>query len=252
MPAEAPSREEIEAAIAEALVWRTARGAPDLPAGAVAKLAEHARRMIEANRVMNLTRITAPRELAVKHVLDSLVASDRVDFSNARVLDVGTGAGFPGIPIAVAVPSATVAMIDGTAKKVSFVDDVVAALGLTNAVALHGRAEAHLLDARYDLLVARAVGALSALLPMLLPRRDRFAALVAMKGPGGEAEWDEATRSGAARGFELAEIHRDELPDGAGRRTILVIAPTGRRRMGPPRARGRGPEGPVARPPRPA
>ncbi|HKE01019.1 MAG TPA: 16S rRNA (guanine(527)-N(7))-methyltransferase RsmG [Planctomycetota bacterium] len=222
-PGPEPSREALAAAIAEIL--------PGKDAAAVAKLAEHAHRVLLANRTLNLTRITEPREVAVKHVFDSLLVPARVDLAGARVLDVGTGAGWPGIPIAVEVPSAHVTLLDGTAKKIAVVEDAIAALELCNAVAVHGRAETHLVHTRYDVLVARAVGPISRLLPWLLPRRGQFAALVAMKGPAGIEEWEEAEASGAARGFELAEVHQEELPAGAGRRVLLVIAPTGRRRL---------------------
>jgi 16S rRNA (guanine527-N7)-methyltransferase len=229
----APSEEALEKAIEEVLLSREAAGKEPLPAGAVTRLATHAYWMCVANETMNLTRITDPRGIAVKHVLDSLLAIDAVDFRGARVLDVGTGAGYPGIPIAIAVPSASVVLLDGTEKKAIFVEDAIEKLGLKNAAAVHGRAEVHLKEFQYDYLVARAVGPLDRILPLLLARRDRFGALVAMKGPGGAQEWEKAADSGATRGFECIATYESELPDGAGARAILVIAPTGKRRLKP-------------------
>ncbi len=231
-----PEREELAAEIDRVLREREAKGRPPLPEGAAALLALHAERVGLANEVMNLTRIVEPREVAVKHVLDSVIVADHVDLRGARVLDVGTGAGYPGIPLAVAVPSAVFALIDGTEKKAAFVDGVLEELGLRNAAALHTRAEVHLLDHEYDYLVARAVGPLGKLLPLLLPRRARFRALIALKGPGAAEEWDAARRAGATRGFELAAHLEEDLPDGAGKRAILVIVPTGARRMAPLRS----------------
>lgn len=228
-----PTPEELERAIESVLLAREGAGHAPLPAGAVTRLATHAYLMGLANRSMNLTRIVEPSEIATKHVLDSLLALDVVPFEGSRVLDVGTGAGYPGIPLAIAVPSARVVLLDGTEKKAVFVQDVIEELGLPNAAAMHARAEVHLADFEYDYLVARAVGPLERLLPLLLPRRDRFRALVALKGPSGPQEWAQAHASGAARGFELVATHEVELPAGAGRRTILLVAPSGTRRLKP-------------------
>lgn len=231
-----PPEELIEAIEAVLRPFERERKQP-LPAGASVRLATHAHLMCLANESINLTRITSAREIAVKHVLDSLLALDAVDFNNTRVLDVGTGAGFPGIPLAIAVPSASFVLLDGTMKKIHFVMDVIEQLGLPNAAALNARAEVHLKDYEYDYLVARAVGPLEKLLPLFLSRRDKFGALIALKGPGGNQEWDAAYKSGATRGFELVATHETELPDGAGMRTILVISPTSTRHLKPLRAR---------------
>lgn len=235
--------EDLEREIEAVLLAREASGKEPLPAGAVTRLATHAHLMLMANATRNLTRITEPREVAVKHVLDSLLAVDAVDLRGARVLDLGTGAGYPGIPIAIAVPSASVVMIDGTEKKVAFVDDALEALALPNAAALHTRAEVHLKDYAYDYLVARAVGPLDRLLPLLLPRRSQFSALVALKGPSGPEEWNRAVANQTARGFDLAAAVEEELPHGAGKRTILVIVPTGARRLRPRADAGKRAEG---------
>lgn len=233
-----PSPEEFIAEMDRILNDRERAGHPPLPAGAATRLATHAHLMCLANESINLTRIVGAREIAVKHVLDSLLALEAVDFTNTRVLDIGTGAGYPGIPLAVAIPSASFVLLDGTFKKVNFVADVIEALGLPNAAAKCARAEVHLKDYEYDYLVARAVGPLEKLLPLLLSRRDKFGALVALKGPRGGDEWNEAYKSGAARGFELSGMHECELPDGAGERKILLITPTGSRRLKPLRGGG--------------
>jgi 16S rRNA (guanine527-N7)-methyltransferase len=227
---------EIEPVLREFAKTRSLR----VPPGAARRMAQHAHRMLDANAVMNLTRITEPKDIAIKHVLDSLTVLDAVDFDGARVLDMGTGAGYPGIPLAVMVPSASFVLIDGTEKKAAFVAETIEALELSNAASIHGRAEVHLKDYDYQYIVTRAAGPISKLLPLLLPRRDRFDALIAMKGPGGEDEWRGAYASGATRGFELVATHGTELPGGVGGRSILVIAPTGTRHLKPLQSRGGG------------
>ncbi|MBI3818134.1 MAG: 16S rRNA (guanine(527)-N(7))-methyltransferase RsmG [Planctomycetes bacterium] len=231
-----PTPEELEREIELALRWWEGNKHAPLPAGAATRLATHAHLMCLANASINLTRITNARDIAIKHVLDSLFALEAVDLNNTRVCDIGTGAGFPGIPLAIATPSASFVLLDGTEKKIHFVDDVIETLALPNAAAVHARAEVHLLKYDYDYLVARAVGPLDRLLPLLLSRRDKFLALVALKGPGGNDEWHAAYKSGAARGFELVATHETELPDGLGVRNILVISPTGSRHLKPQRA----------------
>ncbi|MFN0206616.1 MAG: 16S rRNA (guanine(527)-N(7))-methyltransferase RsmG [Planctomycetota bacterium] len=228
-----PSPEELENEIESVVrAFEKRRGEP-LPAGAVTRLSAHAHLMLMANASMNLTRITNPRDIAIKHILDSLTILDAVALEKTRVLDMGTGAGYPGIPLAIAVPSASVVLMDGSEKKTIFVNDVIENLQLTNAAAMQGRAEVHLKDYDYNFIVARAVGPISRLLPLLLSRRKQFEVLVAMKGPGGKDEWGEAYKSGASRGFELLATHETELPGGAGKRSILLIAPSGTKHLKP-------------------
>lgn len=253
-PRAIPDRTALERAVSEVLLAREGLGAPALPAGAVERLATHAFRVLEANARMNLTRIVEAQDVAVKHVLDSVLVADLVDLRKARVLDVGTGAGYPGLPIAVAVPSASVLCLDGTEKKARFVSEVIEELHLTNAAARAGRAEVLLRDEAFDFLVARAVGPLDQLLPLLLARRDRFDVLVAMKGPTAQEEWERAHRGGATRGFELLASFAYELPGGAGARTLLLVGPSGRRRLKPASrasSDARGPQGGVEGMPRP-
>lgn len=111
----------------------------------------------ERNEHVNLTSIVSPEGILTLHMLDSLsIVPDLLDAHS--VLDVGTGGGFPGLPLAVACPQREFMLIDGTQKKIRFVDEAIAALGITNAKALPARAESF--DGHYDAVIARAVGSL--------------------------------------------------------------------------------------------
>ena len=165
----------------------------DVPTEAQQRMFEHFQLVVEANQRFNLTRITSPAEAAVKHYVDSLSllaspwAAEWVK-DRLQVLDVGTGAGFPAVPLAVVRPGWTITAIDGTNKKVSFLAEAAEALGLTNLDPMHARA-ADLVrenqdkgrgkgggggDWKFDLIVARAVGQMEPLLaevaPLLGPR----------------------------------------------------------------------------------
>jgi len=130
-------------------------------ASQVEQLAAHFACVMEANERFNLTRITDPEDFAMKHVIDSLAVVRWVE-ENAvevrRVLDIGTGAGIPAIPIAVARDDWHVTAVDGTAKKAHFVRDVAVELGLANLAALHARAEHWKADRPFDLVLLKAIG----------------------------------------------------------------------------------------------
>ena len=138
----------------------------DLKAEQVEDMYRHYQLVVEANRRFNLTRITAPAEAAVKHYADSLaplVDPRYADDRTLTILDVGTGAGFPAVPLAIVRPRWRITAIDGTGKKARFVADAVRALGLENLEAVHGRAAelARERPASFDLILLRAVGTLA-------------------------------------------------------------------------------------------
>ena len=130
--------------------------------------------LVDWNERMNLTAITEPRDVAVKHMVDSLTAYDAALFSGApTVIDVGTGAGFPGIPLKIFDPSIRLTLMDSLAKRLAFLEAVVEDLGLTGVTCVHARAEdaAHEPQRRerYDIAVSRAVARLPVLLEYTLP-----------------------------------------------------------------------------------
>ena len=129
--------------------------------------------LVETNKVMNLTAITEPEEVAVKHMIDSLLAFDEKLFTEKTLADVGTGAGFPGIPLKIYCPSLKVTLIDSLAKRLKFLETVIDGLGLKGIRCVHLRAEDAGRDPqhreKYDLVTARAVARLSVLAEYCLP-----------------------------------------------------------------------------------
>lgn len=192
------------------------------------KFDAYTRLLLDWNAGMNLTAITDPAQIAVKHHLDSLMALTAAPFADgAAVLDVGSGAGFPAVPLKIARPDLRVTMLDSLRKRVRFLQAVCAELGLADCDALHERAEQAGQDARYrerfDVVCARAVANLPALCEYCLPFVRPGGVFLAMKGALREEELDGAARAIDLLGGRLRDRHRFELPENAGQRTILVL-----------------------------
>ncbi|MDE2219296.1 MAG: 16S rRNA (guanine(527)-N(7))-methyltransferase RsmG [Gammaproteobacteria bacterium] len=138
------------------------------------------------NRAYNLTAITAPAAMVGAHLLDSLAASGALE--GMRIADLGTGAGFPGLPLAIVHPDRHFTLIDGTAKKVRFVAHAARTLGLSNVAAVHARAEELRPAQAFDTIVARAVGSLTELATLARPLARPGTLLLAYKGQRPDAE----------------------------------------------------------------
>jgi len=158
----------------------------------------YAEMLIEVNKVMNLTAVTEPAEVAVRHMLDSVcpAALDLIP-QGAKIIDVGTGAGFPGLPLAILREDLTVTLSDSLNKRVNFLQDVVKALGMEDRVTCVwsraedlGKNKAH--REQYDVAVARAVAALPVLSEYMLPMVKVGGRMLAWKGERAEAECAEA------------------------------------------------------------
>ena len=149
------------------------QGLPALGLGPelIEPLETFSRMLLEKNQVMNLTAITDPRDVAVLHLLDSLALTGLAGLEDRTVVDVGTGAGFPGVPLAIARPSARVTLLDSLGKRVDFLRESCRTLGLDNVECVHGRAEEFAGERRetFDLAVSRAVAALPVLCELCLP-----------------------------------------------------------------------------------
>lgn len=141
----------------------------------------------ERNEHVNLTSVTTPEGILTVHMLDSLTLVPHLGDAN-RVVDVGTGGGFPGIPLAVACPQRRFTLIDGTQKKIRFVAESIEALGIRNAQAIAARGESFLGEKNFDVVVARAVGNLADLLHNAGPLLAPGGRLLAMKGKSPEDE----------------------------------------------------------------
>lgn len=195
-----------------------------LPAGIpnrdrlVEKEARHLQLIVSANEYMNLTRITDPREAAVKHVFDSIAPWKC--FERARcVLDAGTGAGFPGIPLAIALPHVQFILAESVHKKAAFVEAAVEQLGLENVRVSARRAEEIAQDQPVVFITARAVAPVSRLIDLFAKPLKRGARMLLYKGPDVASELAEAPRSRV----RAEVLCRYDLPDSFGTRTLVRI-----------------------------
>lgn len=149
------------------------------------KFAIHAIELMKWNQKTNLTAITDPFEIAVKHFLDSIVPVKIIP-SNASLLDIGTGGGFPGIPLKIILPSLSVTMIDASRKKVSFLKHIIRTLELKNIDALHIRAEEFAnkpgVKKKFDVIISRALSSMTSFAMTALPFLNKEGAIIAMRG----------------------------------------------------------------------
>ncbi len=167
---------------------------------------------------MNLTRITCPREAAIKHVYDSVVPWRH--FSEARrVLDAGSGAGFPGIPLSIVLPQIRFTLAESTQKKARFLDSTIESLELPNVHVTAQRAEERAAAGRPDIITARALAPVHRIIEVFGRELKRGARLMLYKGPDTEKELREANHNGV----KAAVVCRYELPDDLGSRTLVEI-----------------------------
>ena len=191
------------------------------------QLEGYAEAMVERNRVMNLTAITDPEGVAIKHLFDCIQVLDKLAIpEGARVIDVGTGAGFPGIPFAILRPDLEVHLLDSTAKKLRFIEEAAAACGIRNITLHHARAESAghepALRERFDLAAARAVAATGVLSELMLPLVRPGGRMAALKGPGLAEELEPARPLIATLGGGAPQVESYTLPNGEAR-TLLTI-----------------------------
>jgi 16S rRNA (guanine527-N7)-methyltransferase len=191
------------------------------------KYADHARLLLETNKTLNLTAIQAPKEVAAKHYLDCWRMTRLVPMIAKRLLDLGTGAGFPGIPVALAEPNCSVIMVDSTRKKVEFVQDCIDKLQIPNARAVWARAEDHLAGEKADIVMVRAVSSVRENVRTVRKVRQTFQDYVMLKGKSWSREVRAAERETERLGFHLDTVWEHELPEEMGARAILVYRAPG-------------------------
>lgn len=181
--------------------------------------------LTEWNEKINLTRITEPDEVALKHFADSLTLLKNVEIpKNSTIIDVGTGAGFPGIPLKIARPDISLTLLDSLNKRLGFLGEVCSELGI-KAELVHSRAEDggkdKLYREKYDFAVSRAVARLNILSEYCLPYVKVGGSFIAMKGPELTEELNEAKNALKILGGKINKVNEFKLEDSG--RTIVVI-----------------------------
>jgi len=189
----------------------------------IQKGARHLELVLEANRIMNLTRIVDPLEAAVKHVLDSVMPWQR--FAQVKtVLDAGTGAGFPGLPLSIVLPHVNFVLSESVQKKARFVSSAVETLELSNVTVTAERAESFSQKKHAHIVVARAVAPIAKLLELFAPAIRKGSILLLYKGPDVAKEIDEAEQHLKLAKIRAQIVERYELPNDLGARTLVELA----------------------------
>ncbi len=184
--------------------------------------------LVETNKVMNLTAITEYKDVVIKHFVDSTLALTVTDLSKYKsMIDVGTGAGFPGIPLKILYPELNITLLDSLNKRIKFLANVVDELKLTNVTLVHGRAEdmgrdkAH--RERYDLCVSRAVANLSTLSEYCTPFVKVGGDFISYKASNSEEEINNAATAISKLGCKVSWIKNMQIPDSDIERTFVCI-----------------------------
>ena len=196
-----------------------------LPADAAPRLADFAAAVLEKNKVMNLTAITEHGDFAALHLLDSAVLLTMADFRGKNVVDVGTGAGFPGMPLRMLEADFDLTLLDSLGKRIHFLQEVCDRMGLRRVEAVHARAEEFAADHReaYDLATSRAVAALNVLCELALPLVKVGGQFLAMKSVDSDAEIDAARGAIGQLGGRIREIRDYTVPCTDVRHRVVVI-----------------------------
>ncbi len=189
-------------------------------------------RLIEKNKVMNLTAITEYEEVVDKHFIDSILLGSVKELSGKkRVIDVGTGAGFPGIPLKIVYPELEITLLDSLNKRVKFLDEVIEELGLTGIQAVHSRAEDLAQDAahrqQYDICVSRAVANLSTLSEYCIPFVKQGGYFISYKSTQIEEELKQAKKAVQVLGGTLEQVETVQIPGTTIERQFVMIRKTG-------------------------
>ena len=187
--------------------------------------------LVEWNEKINLTAITEPKEVAIKHMIDSITAYDENLFKDGTiVIDVGTGAGFPGLPLKIFCPEIKLTLMDSLNKRIKFLQTVVEELGLKDVDCIHARAEEGARNKKYreafDIAVSRAVARLPILCEYCLPFVKKGGHFIALKGMQYNDEAEEAAKAIKVMGGSHTEIRPVKLPELDDKRAVITITKT--------------------------
>ena len=182
--------------------------------------------LVEWNNKINLTSITEENDIILKHFIDSLTASEYIP-DNSKIIDIGTGAGFPGIPLKIYNETYNITLLDSLNKRVNFLNTVIEELELKNISAIHGRAEEFghntLYREKYDIAISRAVSNLSTLVEYMLPFIKKDGLCICMKGPNIKEEIDNSKNALKRLGGKIIKIEEFNLPNTDIKRNIIII-----------------------------
>lgn len=181
--------------------------------------------LLEWNKKFNLTAITDPEEIRIKHFEDSLALLQTIKLTNESVIDVGAGAGFPGIPLKIKCPDIKLTLLEATAKKVEFLRHIVAKLNLSDVKIIKGRAEEVGQEQKeiFEIAVSRAVAKLNVLAEYCLPFVKVNGLFIAYKENKVEDEVKESAKAIEALGGKLKEIKKVKLPNSELTRSLIII-----------------------------
>ena len=185
---------------------------------------EYMNSLLEWNEKINLTAITEPKEVILKHFIDSITIQKYIQKENS-VVDVGTGAGFPGIPLNIVNNEAKYTLVDSLNKRIKFLNEIIDKLNLKNIETVHSRAEDFAKENRetYDVATSRAVAALNVLLEYLLPLVKVGGLCICMKGSNVQEEIEASSNALKILGGQIEKVEQITLPDSDIIRNIVIV-----------------------------
>lgn len=194
----------------------------------IQKFIQYYELLIEKNKVMNLTGITEWEEVVQKHFVDSLALVKAIDLSEPlKILDMGTGAGFPGIPLKIAFPNLQIVLLDSLNKRIKFLQEVIENLGLKEIEAYHGRAEEFAkkqeFREKFDYVVSRAVANLATLSEYCIPYVKRSGKFIPYKSGEITEELEQSKKAIQILGGNLLEVKEFLLPDSDIGRSLVIV-----------------------------
>ena len=199
---------------------------PELSENMQQQFEDYMKLLLEWNEKINLTAITEEDDIILKHFVDSLTILKYIE-QGKTIVDVGTGAGFPGIPVKIAIPDTKVTLVDSLNKRILFLKDVIEKLGLQSIETLHFRAEEFGQNKKYresfDIATSRAVANLSTLVEYLLPLVKVGGTCICMKGSEVKEELENAKKAITILGGKIETVEEFTLPESDIKRNIVII-----------------------------